>query len=57
MKLLVNRRQAARLKDLSDTANKHHRYFMFELLVPPTAEQNERVKGKKKAAKCRGKLS
>jgi myo-inositol catabolism protein IolC len=41
----LNRRQAARLKDLSDTAHKHNRYFMFELLVPPTAEQNERIKG------------
>jgi myo-inositol catabolism protein IolC len=41
----LNRRQAARLKDLSDTAHKHNRYFMFELLVPPTAEQNERAKG------------
>jgi myo-inositol catabolism protein IolC len=41
----LNRRQAARLKDLSDTAHKHDRHFMFELLVPPTAEQNERVKG------------
>jgi myo-inositol catabolism protein IolC len=41
----LNRRQAARLKDLSDTAHERNRYFMFELLVPPTAEQNERVKG------------
>src|SRR6516162_9108564 len=41
----LNRRQAARLKDLSDTVHKQNRYFMFELLVPPTAEQNERVKG------------
>jgi len=41
----LNRRQAARLKDLSDTAHRHDRHFMFELLVPPTAEQNERVKG------------
>jgi len=41
----LNQRQAGRLKDLSDTAHKHARYFMFELLVPPTAEQNERVKG------------
>ena len=41
----LNRRQAARLKDLSDTAHKHDRHFMFELLVPPTTEQNERVKG------------
>jgi len=41
----LNRRQASRLKDLSDTAHKHDRHFMFELLVPPTTEQNERVKG------------
>jgi myo-inositol catabolism protein IolC len=41
----VNKRQAERLKDLSDTAHKHGRHFMFELLVPPTAEQNERVQG------------
>lgn len=41
----MNKRQAGRLKDLSDTAHKHDRYFMFELLVPPTSEQNERVKG------------
>jgi myo-inositol catabolism protein IolC len=41
----LNRRQAERLKDLSNTAHKHDRYFMFELLVPPTAEQNERVQG------------
>jgi len=41
----LNRRQVARLKALSDTVHKHNRYFMFELLVPPTAGQNERVKG------------
>jgi myo-inositol catabolism protein IolC len=41
----LNKRQAERLKDLSNTAHKHDRYFMFELLVPPTAEQNERVQG------------
>ena len=41
----LNRRQVARLKALSDTAHKHNRSFMFELLVPPTPEQNERVKG------------
>jgi len=41
----LNRRQAARLKDLSDTAHKHNRHFMFELLVPPTPAQSERVKG------------
>jgi len=41
----MNKRQAGRLKDLSDTAHKHARCFMFELLVPPTSEQNEQVKG------------
>jgi myo-inositol catabolism protein IolC len=41
----LNKRQAERLKDLSETAHKHSRFFMFELLVPPTAEQNERLKG------------
>jgi myo-inositol catabolism protein IolC len=41
----LNKRQAGRLKDLSDITHKHGRYFMFELLVPPTKDQNERVKG------------
>ena len=41
----LNKRQAERLKDLSNTAHKHNRYFMFELLVPPTAEQSERLQG------------
>lgn len=41
----LNKRQADRLKDLSNTAHKHDRHFMFELLVPPTTEQNERLQG------------
>jgi myo-inositol catabolism protein IolC len=41
----LNKRQSERLKDLSETAHKHSRFFMFELLVPPTAEQSERLKG------------
>jgi myo-inositol catabolism protein IolC len=41
----LNKRQSERLKDLSETAHKHSRFFMFELLVPPTAEQNEQLKG------------
>jgi myo-inositol catabolism protein IolC len=42
---VLNKRQAGRLKDLSETAHRLGRYFMFELLVPPTKEQNERVRG------------
>jgi myo-inositol catabolism protein IolC len=41
----LNRRQAARLKALGDSAHKRDRYFMFELLVPPTPEQTERLEG------------
>jgi myo-inositol catabolism protein IolC len=41
----LNRRQAARLKELGDTAHKQDRYFMFELLVPATAEQSDRLEG------------
>ncbi|MGH7095319.1 MAG: 2-deoxy-5-keto-D-gluconate 6-phosphate aldolase domain-containing protein, partial [Stellaceae bacterium] len=41
----MNRRQAARLKDLADYAHKNGRYFMFELLVPMTAEQHDRLEG------------
>ena len=41
----LNRRQAARLKELGDTAHKQGRYFMFELLVPATAEQSDRLEG------------
>src|SRR6516165_8463671 len=41
----LNRRQAARLKELGDTAHAQGRYFMFELLVPATAEQSDRLEG------------
>ncbi|HUI19864.1 MAG TPA: DUF2090 domain-containing protein [Methylocella sp.] len=41
----MNRRQAARLKELCDYCHTHNHYFMFELLVPPTHAQMERVKG------------
>jgi len=41
----LNRRQTARLKELGDTAHKQGRYFMFELLVPATAEQSDRLEG------------
>jgi 5-dehydro-2-deoxygluconokinase len=41
----LNRRQAARLKELGDTAHKKGRYFMFELLVPATTEQLDRLEG------------
>ena len=41
----LNRRQAARLKELGDTVHKQGRYFMFELLVPATAEQSDRLEG------------
>jgi myo-inositol catabolism protein IolC len=46
----LNRRQAARLKQLSDYLHgKSRSLFMFELLVPPEKPQLERVKGDKKA--------
>src|SRR5262249_47228373 len=35
----LNRRQIARLRELSDWIRAHGRRFMFELLVPPTEEQ------------------
>ncbi len=41
----LNRRQAARLKELGDTAHRQGRYFMFELLVPATTEQLDRLDG------------
>jgi myo-inositol catabolism protein IolC len=41
----LNRRQAARLKELGDTAHSQGRYFMFELLVPATIEQLDRLEG------------
>jgi myo-inositol catabolism protein IolC len=39
----LNKRQTARLKDLSDYCRAHNRLFMFELLVPATESQNDRV--------------
>ena len=35
----LNRRQVARLRELSDWIHPHEPRFMFELLVPPTEEQ------------------
>ncbi|MBV8095258.1 MAG: DUF2090 domain-containing protein [Acetobacteraceae bacterium] len=43
----MNRRQAARLKDLSDYCHQNGRYFIFELLVPMTHEQSDRLEGDK----------
>ena len=46
----LNRRQAARLKRLSDYLHAgSHSLFMFELLVPAEQAQLDRVKGDKKA--------
>jgi len=45
----LNRRQAARLKQLSDYLHGGGRLFMFELLVPPERAQLDRVGGDKKA--------
>jgi myo-inositol catabolism protein IolC len=44
-----NRRQAARLKRLSDYLHGAGRLFMFELLVPPEKAQLDQVGGDKKA--------
>jgi 5-dehydro-2-deoxygluconokinase len=45
----LNRRQSARLKQLSDYLNSANRsLFMFELLVPPEKDQLDDVKGDKK---------
>lgn len=41
----MNRRQAARLKELSDYCHQNDRHFMFELLVPMTHEQSDRLEG------------
>jgi myo-inositol catabolism protein IolC len=41
----VNERQRARLKVLSDWLHERERKLLFELLVPPTAPQLERVGG------------
>lgn len=54
----LNRRQAVRLKKLSDFLHSHGRMFMFELLVPPEPAQLEKLKGDKKVydAELRPKL-
>jgi myo-inositol catabolism protein IolC len=41
----MNRRQARRLKDLSDYCHQHGHRFMVELLVPMTQEQSDRLDG------------
>jgi len=45
----MNRRQADRLKRLSDYLHGSRRLFMFELVVPAEPEQLERLRGDKKA--------
>ena len=45
----LNRRQAARLRQLSDGLHAIGRLFMFELLVPPTSAQLQRLANDKKA--------
>ena len=46
----LNRRQADRLRQLSDYLHSNSRsLFMFELLVPPGKEQLEKVRGDKRA--------
>lgn len=45
----MNRRQADRLKRLSDYLHGSRRPFMFELVVPAEPEQLERLRGDKKA--------
>jgi myo-inositol catabolism protein IolC len=41
----TNRRQAARLKELADYAHQNGHFFMFELLVPMTKDQHDRLEG------------
>ncbi|MGA2287864.1 2-deoxy-5-keto-D-gluconate 6-phosphate aldolase domain-containing protein [Bradyrhizobium sp.] len=41
----MNRRQAARLKELSDYCRQTGRRFLFELLVPMNLEQSDRLEG------------
>jgi myo-inositol catabolism protein IolC len=41
----MNRRQAARLKEVSDYCRKTERHFLFELLVPMNPEQSDRLEG------------
>jgi myo-inositol catabolism protein IolC len=42
---VMNLRQAARLKELCDYCHTHGYYFLFELLVPATHEQMDRLEG------------
>lgn len=44
----LNRRQAARLRELANYLYSHKRYFMFELLAPATPEQLNRLGGDQK---------
>jgi myo-inositol catabolism protein IolC len=41
----MNRRQAARLRELADYVHKNGQHFLFELLVPMTHEQSDRLEG------------
>jgi hypothetical protein len=41
----MNRRQAARLRELADYVHESGQHFMFELLVPMTHEQSDRLEG------------
>jgi hypothetical protein len=41
----MNRRQAARLRKLADYVHESGQHFMFELLVPITHEQSDRLEG------------
>ncbi|MBV8779500.1 MAG: DUF2090 domain-containing protein [Alphaproteobacteria bacterium] len=41
----MNRRQAARLKELGEYAHSEGQKFMFELLVPMTKDQSDRLEG------------
>ena len=45
----LNRRQTARLKQLSDYCRAEDQLFMFELLVPATKEQMDRVQADERA--------
>ncbi len=45
----MNRRQAARLKQLSDFLHQNNRLYMFELLVPAESAQLQRLGNDKKA--------
>ena len=45
----LNRRQTTRLKQLSDYCRGAGQRFMFELLVPPTKAQMDRVQADKNA--------